>query len=51
MIRIVGGVALAPYLIVLDRDLFAIPREQISRARVLLTPLDGKDVYRDSAIR
>ncbi len=38
-------------LIVLDRDLFAIPPEQISRARVLLTLLDGKDVYRDSSIR
>jgi hypothetical protein len=37
-------------LIVLDRDLFAIPPEQISRARVLLTLLDGHEVYRDASI-
>jgi predicted amidohydrolase YtcJ len=34
----------------LDRDLFAIPPEQISRARVLLTLLDGHEVYRDASI-
>lgn len=37
-------------LIVLDRDLFAIPPEQISRTRVLLTLLDGHVVYRDDAL-
>jgi len=34
-------------LIVLDRDLFAIPASEISRAKVLLTLLDGREVFRD----
>ncbi|MBP1659771.1 MAG: hypothetical protein H6P95_963 [Candidatus Aminicenantes bacterium] len=34
-------------LIVLDRDLFAIPASEIGRARVLLTLLDGREVFRD----
>jgi hypothetical protein len=38
-------------LIVLDRDLFAIPPEQISRAHVLLTLLDGHEVYGDPSLR
>jgi predicted amidohydrolase YtcJ len=38
-------------LIVLDRDLFAIPPTEISRARVLLTLVDGREVYRDPAWR
>ena len=38
-------------LIVLDHDLFAIPPEQISRARVLLTLLDGHEVYGDPSLR
>jgi hypothetical protein len=38
-------------LVVLDRDLFAIPPEQISEARVLLTLFDGHDVYRDASLR
>jgi hypothetical protein len=33
-------------LIVLDRDLFALPPSEIGRARVLLTLLDGREVYR-----
>jgi predicted amidohydrolase YtcJ len=36
-------------LIVLDRDLFAIPASEIGRARVLLTLLDGREVFRDPA--
>ncbi|RPJ00560.1 MAG: amidohydrolase [Candidatus Aminicenantes bacterium] len=38
-------------LIVLDRDLFAIPSSEIGRARVLLTLLDGREVFRDPAFR
>ena len=38
-------------LIVLDRDLFAIPPEQISKARVLLTLLNGHDIFRDASLR
>ena len=34
-------------LIVLDRDLYRIPPQQIHTARVLLTLLDGKAVWRD----
>jgi hypothetical protein len=34
-------------LIVLDRDLFAVPSSEIGRARVLLTLLDGRAVFRD----
>jgi len=34
-------------IIVLDRDLFAIPVQEISQARVLLTLLDGRPVFRD----
>lgn len=38
-------------LVVLDRDLFAIPPERISKTRVLLTMLDGHDVYGDAGLR
>jgi predicted amidohydrolase YtcJ len=38
-------------LIVLDRDLFRIPPPDIHRARVLLTLLDGRPVWRDPALR
>jgi hypothetical protein len=34
-------------LVVLDRDLFAIPPGEISEARVLLTLLEGETVWRD----
>jgi predicted amidohydrolase YtcJ len=37
-------------LVVLDRDLFAVPPQEISRAHVLLTLLDGHDVYRDASL-
>jgi hypothetical protein len=33
-------------IVVLDRDLFEIPPEQISEARVVMTLLDGKVIYR-----
>jgi predicted amidohydrolase YtcJ len=36
-------------LIVLDRNLFEIPAHAIHRTKVLLTLLEGKEVYRDSA--
>ncbi len=36
-------------IIVLDRDLFAVPASEISEARVLLTLLAGRAVYRDPA--
>ncbi len=36
-------------LIVLDRNLFEIPPEQIGDAKVLLTLLEGKTVFRDPA--
>jgi predicted amidohydrolase YtcJ len=36
-------------LVVLDRDLFATPPEDISEARVLLTLLAGEEVWRDPA--
>ena len=38
-------------LIVLDRDLFAIPAAEIGRARVLLTLFQGRTVYRDPSFR
>jgi predicted amidohydrolase YtcJ len=34
-------------LIILDRDLFQIPATEIARAKVLLTLLDGRPVFRD----
>lgn len=37
-------------LVVLDRDLYGIPASEIGRARVLLTLLDGREVYRDAAL-
>jgi predicted amidohydrolase YtcJ len=51
--KITGSITVgkAADLIMLDRDLFAIPPEQISKARVLLTLLDGHDVYRDASLR
>lgn len=36
-------------LIVLDRDLYRIPPAELHRARVLLTLLDGREVWRDSS--
>ncbi|HXI20268.1 MAG TPA: amidohydrolase, partial [Gemmatimonadales bacterium] len=36
-------------LIVLDRNLFAIPVTEIHRAKVLLTLLEGSEVWRDSS--
>jgi predicted amidohydrolase YtcJ len=36
-------------LIVLDRNLFEIPAHEIHLAKVLLTLLDGKEVYRDQS--
>jgi len=38
-------------LIVLDRNLFEIPPSQIHEAKVLLTLLDGKEVYRATEFR
>jgi predicted amidohydrolase YtcJ len=35
-------------LIVLDRDLFAIPAEEIADIRVLLTVVGGREVYRSA---
>jgi hypothetical protein len=37
-------------LVVLDRDLFAIPPEEISEVRVLLTFLAGEEVWRDPGL-
>ncbi len=37
-------------LVVLDRNLFEIPASQIHEAKVLLTLLDGKEVYRGSGL-
>jgi hypothetical protein len=37
-------------IVVLDRDLFAIPPSQIARARVLLTLLEGREVFRDPSL-
>jgi predicted amidohydrolase YtcJ len=36
-------------LIVLDRNLFEIPAHEIHRAKVLLTLLEGSEVYRDAS--
>ncbi len=38
-------------VIVLDRDLYAIPVTEIHLARVLLTIMDGKTVFRDRVLR
>lgn len=38
-------------LIVLDRNLYRIPVPEIHQARVLLTLLDGKEVWRDRSLR
>jgi hypothetical protein len=38
-------------LVVLDRNLFEIPAHEISKARVLLTLLEGKAVYRHAEFR
>jgi predicted amidohydrolase YtcJ len=38
-------------IIVLDRDLFRLAPEEIHRARVLWTLLDGKEVFRDESFR
>jgi predicted amidohydrolase YtcJ len=38
-------------LIVLDHDLFAIPPTQIAKTRVLLTLLDGHEIYRDATLK
>lgn len=37
-------------LIVLDRDLYKIPATEIHRARVLLTIMDGRSVFRDAGL-
>jgi len=37
-------------LIVLDRNLFAMPATEISHARVLMTLFEGRQVFRDSSI-
>jgi predicted amidohydrolase YtcJ len=37
-------------LIVIDRNLFEIPPSEISKATVLLTVFEGKEVYRDPAL-
>lgn len=37
-------------LVVLDRNLLAVPPSDIHKARVLLTMLEGEVVYRDSAL-
>ncbi len=37
-------------LIVLDRDLYAVPASEIGRARVLWTLLDGREVFRDPSL-
>ena len=37
-------------LIVLDQNLFEIPKDKIHKTKVLLTLLEGKEVYRDPAI-
>lgn len=37
-------------IIVLDQNLFEIPTNEIARANVLLTLVDGKEVFRDTAI-
>ena len=36
-------------LLVLEKNLFEIPKTEIHRVRVLLTLLDGKEVFRDPA--
>jgi predicted amidohydrolase YtcJ len=36
-------------LVVLDRNLFTIPKHEIAKAKVLLTLLEGREVYRDPA--
>jgi len=41
---------LAADLIVLDRDLYAVPPSEIGRARVLWTLLDGREVFRDPSL-
>lgn len=38
-------------LIVLDRNLFEIPAHEISKARVMLTLLEGREVYRNPDFR
>ncbi len=38
-------------LIVLDRNLFAIPASEIGRTRVLLTLLEGREVFRDPSFK
>jgi predicted amidohydrolase YtcJ len=37
-------------LVVLDRNLFALPVHEIAQARVLLTLLEGEVVYHDPAL-
>jgi predicted amidohydrolase YtcJ len=37
-------------LVVLDRDLTAVAPHEVARARVLLTLLDGRAVFRDRAL-
>jgi hypothetical protein len=37
-------------LIVLDRDLYAVPPSEIGRTKVLLTLVDGREVFRDPSL-
>ncbi len=37
-------------IIVLDQNLFEIPTNEIAKTKVLLTLVDGKEIFRDSAI-
>ena len=37
-------------LVVLDRDLFALPRHRIAEARVLLTLFEGRAIFRDPSL-
>jgi predicted amidohydrolase YtcJ len=38
-------------LIVLDRDLYAVPASEIGRTKVLLTLVEGREVFRDPSFR
>jgi len=38
-------------VIVVSEDLFSVPAHRLGKARVLLTLLNGREVYRDSTFR
>lgn len=44
-------IAKAADLVVLERDLFAIPPSEIHRVKVLLTLLEGEEIYRDPGFK